>query len=204
MQSMLPNYSESFCSCVTYGADAVQFFYSHRWIVDDCAYTEVFVFDFVLYILCAAKKPNGGTVRKHISRKPITTNSKNVGNTASQPLQSKAMTETIPADLSDSTIQAFQDAMHFRPPINAPSHTAQITIREQTPTNGNDGSSSDASVERLPSSTSTENDYNGNVAGGRGAMLNGISLKDFEKHQKVLKEANLEKRRLLSQAIEQK
>lgn len=170
--------------------------------IDDCAIFELFVFDLVFFFFvfaCEAKKSNGGTVRKHIPRKPNNTTTKNAENTTNQIGHSKAMTETIPAELSDSTIQAFQDAMYFRPPVSAPT-----TNREQTQLNGNDGGNSDASTERIPSRASTENDYNGNVAGGRAPMLNGISLKDFEKHQKVLKEANMEKRRLLSQAIEQK
>lgn len=168
---------------------------------------DVSSFRFILN-LPVAKKPNGGTVRKHLSRKPNSTDLKNAVNTVNKPVHSKAMAQTTPADLSDSTIQAFQDAMHFRPPLSAPTHTVQLTNREQERLNGNDygssSSSSDASIERLPSRASIQNDYNDNLADGRAPMLAGISLKDFEKHQKVLKEANLEKRRLLSQAIEQK
>lgn len=127
---------------------------------------------------------------------------KNAGIVANKTVQSKAMPpESAPAELSDSTIQAFHEAMHFRP-LNVTPSNVQSPIAEQT--NGDAIVRNDSSIERTSSRSSNENDYNGNVDSERIATFNGISLKDFEKHQKVLKEANLEKRRLLSQAIEQR
>lgn len=104
------------------------------------------------------------------------------------------------AELSESTIQAFQEAMHFHP-INAPTSNVQTTntAQEHTQLNGNDAPTA------APIQTPLDVECNGNLdSGSRSTMLNGISLKDFEKHQKLLKEANLEKRRLLRKAIEQK
>lgn len=156
---------------------------------------------FVVFVSEVAKKPSAGTVRKHTQRRTNNANTKHAEITATRTVPPKAMPESAPVELSDSTIQAFHEAMHFRP-LDAPSPNAQQSIAEQV--NGNPAIGSNASIERAPSLSSNESDYNGNVSSGRAAMFNGISLKDFEKHQKVLKEANLEKRRLLSQAIEQR
>lgn len=134
-------------------------------------------------------------MRKHTLRRTTSANAKQAEIAATKSVQSKAMPETATAELSESTIQAFHEAMHFRP-LNGPSPSAEPADAEQVNGNG--------SLGRPPSRSSAENDYNGNVDGGRAATFSGISLKDFEKHQKLLKEANLEKRRLLSQAIEQR
>lgn len=154
------------------------------------------------FCLFAANKPNSGKVR---DRKMNTADSKRSVNTASESANSKAMTETPSAELSESTIQAFQEAMHFCP-LNAPTSNIQTpnTVQVHKQLNGNDAPSA-APIDSMPSQISPDDGYNGNLeSGGRATMLNGISLKDFEKHQQLLKEANLEKRRLLRKAIEQK
>lgn len=108
-------------------------------------------------------------------------------------------------DLSDSTIQAFQDALQFKPlsQLRSTDDVPQFKHNEQIK------KSSDQHIENNCTETSKNNNYeengttNNNMING-GAIFQGISLKDFEKHHKLMKEANLEKRRLLSNAIEQR
>lgn len=112
-------------------------------------------------------------------------------------------------NLSESTIQALQDALHYKPLSQTPRSidiapevssniVVDTTIPEQqtqitAENNKNSSSSSNNNVSNI----------NEKIVDDR-AIFQGISLKDFEKHHKLMKEANLEKRRLLSSAIEQR
>lgn len=103
-------------------------------------------------------------------------------------------------NLSDSTVQALHDALHYQrldsqQRLNNP--TESHPIIETNDQNGNDH----ASIKQNNNYMYTDE----NVADdGKRSLFQGISLKDFEKHQQMMKEANLEKRKLLSQAIEQR
>ncbi|XP_055315194.1 RAB6-interacting golgin [Sitodiplosis mosellana] len=153
------------------------------------------------------KRPNGGgTVRKHTIKK-LNGDTKTADRIARSDInQNNASEDATSANdtsnLSESTIQALQDALHYKPlsqttrgtndaqqvsPIDATTvydHRTQIAA-ENNKNNNNVSKSNDTNIDD-PS------------------LFQGISLKDFEKHHKLMKEANLEKRRLLSNAIEQR
>lgn len=107
------------------------------------------------------------------------------------------------SNLSDSTVQAFHDTLHFKPL----SHTQG----SDDATHNNNVIEQNATIDdqRVVDNTVEINKNNNGVGGSdpkteNRALLQGISLKDFEKHHKLMKEANLEKRKLLSSAIEQR
>lgn len=109
-------------------------------------------------------------------------------------------------NLSDATIQAFQDAMQFKPlsqvtchPLSDDAPQVKLTEQIKTPT----GQWIENSVVESQKNNNYEDDGSNNNIDSR-TIFQGISLKDFEKHHKLMKEANLEKRRLLSNAIEQR
>lgn len=103
------------------------------------------------------------------------------------------------SNLSESTIQAFRETLHYRPLSQSPIHDTKTA---QT----NNGNDQNARTEEGPEKVA---DIHNNCVGrtdelDNRALFQGISLKDFEKHHKLMKEANVEKRRLLSSAIEQR
>lgn len=109
--------------------------------------------------------------------------------------------------LSESTIQAFQNALHYKP--LAQMHTTNDGLMD-TQQNGRQPEMVDNQQEfvgnSLENNKNNNNLHNGNGNGNfeNHASFQGISLKDFEKHHRLMKEANLEKRKLLSNAIEQR
>lgn len=124
--------------------------------------------------------------------------------------QNKAVENaTSPHDtlnLSDSTIQAFQNALHFQP-------LSQSRNTDGTPQDKfNEPNNRTTALDQRTNDNVVETNKNNNyeqIASQNNQIENrtifqGISLKDFEKHHKLMKEANLEKRRLLSNAIEQR
>lgn len=118
--------------------------------------------------------------------------------------QNSALENATPAaqdtsNLSESTIQAFRETLHYKPLSQCSAHDTAIV---QTHT------ANDRNGEPV---TEENGNMHVNCAGrtdleqlDNRALFQGISLKDFEKHHKLMKEANLEKRKLLSSAIEQR
>lgn len=161
----------------------------------------------VFYI--TAKKSNGGTVRKHTIKKlngdtkPTEVNKSTKGDIN----QNNALGNSTPvqdtSNLSESTIQAFRETLHYRPLSQSPIHD---TATAQT----NNGNDQNVRTEEGPEKVADRDILHNNCVGRTDhvldsrALFQGISLKDFEKHHKLMKEANIEKRRLLSSAIEQR
>lgn len=165
-----------------------------------------------LGLMFIVKRPNGatggsgggGTVRKHTIKKlnGDTKTAKSDINQNNAPDNATSANDTL--NLSDSTIQALQDALHYKPLSQIPHGTGDAI---QVNTNDPDT--------MTPKQITAENNQNNNninnvcseaseASADDRALFQGISLKDFEKHHKLMKEANLEKRRLLSSAIEQR
>lgn len=158
------------------------------------------------------KKSNGGTVRKHIVKKSNSNDMKNAGRLANKSNTQKttASIQDSPK-LSQSTIQAFQDAMHFKPLAQSQQsidNPAKISSYACTTSNEDDAQANNQiSMSNAQNNNHiSDDDDNGenSDSGSKRSLFQGISLKDFEKHQQIMKEANIEKRRLLSQAIEQR
>lgn len=160
------------------------------------------------------KRPNSGTVRKHgvlksntngpkISDKLAKSNAKQ--NDAQSDAQKNATSSKDESNLSESMVQALQDALHYprldnnrRSNNNNPMETsASIETNDR---NGN----GHGLVQNKENNNYMLSDDSGSETAMTRSLFQGISLKDFEKHQQLMKEANLEKRKLLSQAIEQK
>lgn len=161
-------------------------------------------------VCVTAKRPNGGTVRKHTVRKlngdaktkeTIPHSDINQNNHALKDATSAQDT----SNLSESTVQAFHEALHFKPLSQAPESddATHYNSSDQIDTVGGQQPHSANNIEQ-------HNNKNNNCVGENEqnlknqALFQGISLKDFEKHHKLMKEANLEKRKLLSSAIEQR
>lgn len=107
--------------------------------------------------------------------------------------------------LSESTIQAFQNALHYKPLAQMPTEIDGLMNAQQ---NGRQPEMVDYQPEFVENSLENNKNnnhlHNGNGNFENHATFQGISLKDFEKHHRLMKEANLEKRKLLSNAIEQR
>lgn len=156
------------------------------------------------------KKSNGGTVRKHTIKK-LNGDSRTADKLANgdinqnnAPQNATSANDTL--NVSDSTIQAFQDALHFKPLTQVTSHplsdnTPQVKRPEQINTPSGQWIENTA-AECQANNNYADNGSNNNIDSR--TIFQGISLKDFDKHHKLMKEANLEKRRLLSNAIEQR
>lgn len=129
-------------------------------------------------------------MRKHTIRK-LNGDSKGVDKSAKSDANARedATSAVNTSDLSESTIQAFQDALHFKP-LSAQSQAADDSMKCNEP-------NANMAPNQITNSDSAH-DLDSR------ALFQGISLKDFEKHHNLMKEANLEKRRLLSNAIEQR
>lgn len=152
------------------------------------------------------KSTNAGTVRKHTTKKlngdtkaaETNKSTKNDINQNNALGNSTAAQDT--SNLSDSTLQAFRDTLHYKPLSQCPSEIVDNDNATDHRMAGSDGE---------PENFAEPLTHNNCV--GRAdhpldhrALFQGISLKDFEKHHKLMKEANIEKRRLLSSAIEQR
>lgn len=164
----------------------------------------------LILIVHAVKRPNGGgTVRKHTIKK-LNGDSKaaeriaksDINQNKNAPEDATSANDT--SNLSESTIQALQDALHYKP-LSQTSHDTSNDVKRIN--------ESDVDATQIPEQrtqiTAENNQNNNNVCNATNSaddrsLFQGISLKDFEKHHKLMKEANLEKRRLLSSAIEQR
>lgn len=155
------------------------------------------------------KRPNSGTVRKHGVIKSNT-----IGPKISEKLaKSHAKQNDAPNDatsakdesnLSESMVQALQDALHCqRLDSNRQSHNPTKTSAS-IETNDRNGNGHGLVQNKGNNNGMLISDDSGSETATTRSLFQGISLKDFEKHQQMLKEANLEKRKLLSQAIEQR
>lgn len=117
--------------------------------------------------------------------------------------QNDATSAKDESNLSESMMQALQDALHYKrldsnQQSNNPTEIpASIEINDR---NGN----GHGFVQSKENNNYLLSDDSGSETATTRSLFQGISLKDFEKHQQLMKEANLEKRKLLSQAIEQK
>ncbi|XP_031618290.1 RAB6-interacting golgin [Contarinia nasturtii] len=155
------------------------------------------------------KRSNGGTVRKHTTKK-LNGDTKSADRIAKSDINQnnaiKNATSANDTNLSESTIQAFHDAMHFKPLSQTRSTNDMDTAHDNLNTD-HDAINSDQQVENTADNMVNNNCANQNTEydlNDRATLFQGISLKDFEKHHKLMKESNLEKRRLLSNAIEQR
>lgn len=158
------------------------------------------------------KRPNSGTVRKHgviktntigpkISDKLAKSHAKQ--NDAQTDAQNDATSAKDESNLSESMVQALQDALHYqRLDSNRQSHNPTKTSAS-IETNDRNGNGHGLSQNKENNNCMLSDDSGSETATTR-SLFQGISLKDFEKHQQMMKEANLEKRKLLSQAIEQR
>lgn len=163
-----------------------------------------------MFGVISVKRPNSGTVRKHGSIKsnangPKISDKLAKSNAKQNDAQNDATSSKDESNLSESMVQALQDALHHprldnnrRSNNNNPTETTASTEAHDRNGNGH----------RLAQNTENTNymlsDDSGSETAMTRSLFQGISLKDFEKHQQLMKEANLEKRKLLSQAIEQK
>lgn len=117
---------------------------------------------------------------------------------------SDATSSNDTSNLSESTIQAFQDALHFKPLSQKKGNENPMQVN----LNDHDTimTSADNQIENASRHIENNNhdcQTNENQFIDK-SLFQGISLKDFDKHHKLMKEANQEKRRLLSNAIEQR
>lgn len=166
-------------------------------------------FSCVCLFVFTVKRPNGGTVRKHTVRKlngdaktkeTITNSDINQNNHALKDATSAKDT----SNLSESTVQAFHEALHFKPLSQAPDSD------DATHNNSSDQNDTVSEQARTANNIQQHNNKNNNCVGENEenlknqALFQGISLKDFEKHHKLMQEANHEKRKLLSTAIKQR
>lgn len=107
--------------------------------------------------------------------------------------------------LSESTIQAFQNALHYKPLAQMPTEIDGLMNAQQNRRQPEMMDNQQDFVENsLENKKNNNHLHNGNGNFENHATFQGISLKDFEKHHRLMKEANLEKRKLLSNAIEQR
>lgn len=89
---------------------------------------------------------------------------------------------------SNETIKSLQDAVHFQP-LPAKKIISSQSTEETAISNDNNGA--------MDSMSSEENEK-------LNTRFQGISLKDFEQHQKLVEEQNKQKKELLTRAIEQR
>lgn len=158
----------------------------------------------------SAKKSNGGTVRKHTIKKlngdtkPIETNksTKNDINQNNALAHSASAQDT--SNLSDSTIQALRETLHYKPLSQCPSPPHDTGTVQPNNANDRNAHNDEGIVNLAESKLHTNCVGRTDHALDNRALFQGISLKDFEKHHKLMKEANIEKRKLLSSAIEQR
>lgn len=154
--------------------------------------------------MVTVKRSNGGTVRKHTVRKSngdtkiadkIVHSDINQNNAENVATSAQNL-----SNLSESTVQAFHEALHFKP-LSQTHETEAHTVNNQ-----NDTVDEHHTINNIQNTTKpNHNHVNKNDPNLEHCKLfQGISLKDFEKHHQLMKEANLEKRRLLSSAIEQR
>lgn len=166
------------------------------------------------------KKSNGGTVRKHTIKKlngeakaaevnkPTVAVAKGDINQNHDALGDSTSAIQNTSNLSESTIQAFRETLHYKPLSQSPSQSPS-PIYDTAKVAQSNNNTNDQSV-RIEGGERAECNTNNNGVGrtdhelDNRALFQGISLKDFEKHHKLMKEANIEKRRLLSSAIEQR
>lgn len=161
----------------------------------------------------SVKRPNSGTVRKHgviksntngpkISDKLTKTHAKqnDAQNNAQNDNATSAKDES---NLSESMVQALQDALHYqRLDSNRQSNNPTEAPASIDPLDRNGNGL--GLVQNNENNNYMLSDDSGSETAMTRSLFQGISLKDFEKHQQMMKEANIEKRKLLSQAIEQK
>lgn len=148
-------------------------------------------------------KKNIENVRKHTVKRSNSGDQINAEKLANKPKpinsHGNATSAKDSSNLSESTIQAFQDAMHFKPLSHTHrSNDTPVTILSEKAISNDDPNQINLN------NIHVDDDDDGNTETGCRSHFQGISLKDFEKHQQIMKEANLEKRRLLSKAIEQR
>lgn len=180
------------------------------------------------FFCITVKKSNGGTVRKHTIKKlngdtkaaaevnkSVAKGDINENNNALGNLTSAAAAAQDTSNLSESTIQAFRETLHYKPLSQTYTPIHDTPTSDQTNNNANDENArtEDNGPEKVvvaAAVAAVESNIHNNCVGRTDleldsrALFQGISLKDFEKHHKLMKEANIEKRRLLSSAIEQR
>lgn len=139
-------------------------------------------------------------MRKHTVKKPpndLKNAEKQAKNDVNQNgVPSDATSPKDTSELSESTVQALQDALYYKRLNTKLDHQENSSeslpsVLQNIESNGNE-------IDR--NIIYNEND----PLEVKRSLFQGISLKDFERHQQMLKEANLEKQKLLSQAIEQR
>lgn len=182
-----------------------------------------------IHFFVTVKKSNGGTVRKHTIKKlngdtkaaeasesaMVAKGDINQNHNALSNPPSAAVHDT--SNLSESTIQAFRETLHYQPLSQSQSQSPIYDFVKSAQSNNNandqtariEGGEGPEKVDVVAASTAESNTLSNGV--GRTdleldnrALFQGISLKDFERHHKLMKEANVEKRRLLSTAIEKR
>lgn len=164
----------------------------------------------LILIVHTVKRPNGGgTVRKHTIKK-LNGDSKAADRIAKNDINQNrnapedATSANDTSNLSDSTIQALQDALHYKP-LSQTSHDTSNDAKQINEIDVDATKIPDQRTQIIAENNKTNNNVcNATKNTDDRALFQGISLKDFEKHHKLMKEANLEKRRLLSSAIEQR
>lgn len=118
-----------------------------------------------------------------------------------------------PCNDSISTIPSFQEALHFKPLIPSISQNTGIIGSERSVSpaqqqekssvnNCNNGNNNDNN-DNNNNMNNIKNDECDGVNGHR-SMFQGVSLKDFENHRKMIEEQNRQKKDLLAKALEQR
>lgn len=113
---------------------------------------------------------------------------------------------------SNDTIQSLQEALHFRP-LSALRSGSSVSTDGNQNTYRSDG----LNAVNGGGQVSNRNGINGNGLDGvngngndcedvsdRRSIFQGVSLKDFEQHRKMVEEQNKQKKEMLTKAIEQR
>lgn len=133
---------------------------------------------------------------KHIyNNKPSTNGSKPIApKSTTAPVTMAAIQTNNNNDISlqsNDTIKSLQEAVHFRPLATQRSVSSDRNPSE----NGSDS---------VNNNDEPRNGENGHDSDSDRRIFQGISLKDFEQHRKMVEEQNKQKKEMLTKAIEQR
>lgn len=130
----------------------------------------------------------------------------------------KAMAKPAPTPCNDSldsinTIPSFHEALYFKPLVQSNSQDTNklatsdrpvsSELQQEQSSNGNHNNGINNSNDSNNNKNNGKTDDNDGEH-GRTSMFQGISLKDFENHRKMIEEQNRQKKELLAKALEQR
>lgn len=111
-------------------------------------------------------------------------------------------TETVcdTSNVSNTTVQSLQDALHFKP---LPNEQNNFDESDLNAFNGN-SNSIEPNGQQLTNNSNNNYVARCNSTESTRSMFQGISLKDFDEHRQMIEESNKEKKEILTRAIEER